>query len=161
MNQDLIYLRAAYDIAVGESTDPRTQNGAILLSQNKSFVADANHFPKDVQETPERWEKPLKNMYVEHAERNVIFAAARRGISTYDAIMYVPWFACPDCARAIVQAGIKRVVGHAAPFHVHPDWQPLIDIADTILREAGVDFVRIEHTFNKFTILFDGVVVTP
>jgi dCMP deaminase len=155
------FLEDAYKAAMILSTDPRTQNGAILVLQNGFILRDANHFPTGVTETPERWKQPLKYKFVEHAERNVILQAARIGYSTLNATMYVPWFACADCARSIIQAGVKKVVGHDAPFHNRPDWQNNIDVADTMLKEASIDFIRIVHKFSGIEILFDGVKVEP
>lgn len=45
----------------------------------------------------------------EHAERNAIYWAARRGIATLNTILYCTDSPCIACSRAIVQAGIKRV----------------------------------------------------
>jgi dCMP deaminase len=151
-------LMLAYEMAMYHSTDPRTQNGAVLLTESGRVLKDSNHFPEGVRETEERWGKD-KLKYVEHAERNVIFLAARLGVATDKAVMYVPWFACCDCARAIIQAGIKTVYGHDADVHhTRPDWKPSIDIADQMLREANVNFFRIRHNFG-ITIKFDGKLV--
>src|SRR5687768_3524816 len=124
--QDRAMLQAAYFHASKYSTDPNTQNAAVLIDDmpsgfddsgryilSKKIVASgANHFPDGVKELPERWERPIKYSYVEHAERNCIYSAAKRGIKTDGLVMYCPWFACADCARAIIQAGIAEVVGH-------------------------------------------------
>jgi dCMP deaminase len=154
-------LHLAYEMAEHSSTDPRTQNGAVLLCMNGRQVKGANHFPRGVRNTPQRWEKPLKYQVVEHAERNAIYRAAMLGIATDNATLVVPWFACADCARGIIQSGIKMVIGHDAPFHNRPDWQSNIDIADQMLKEAGVDFIRIKHKFSGIQIRFDGVIVEP
>jgi dCMP deaminase len=50
---------------------------------------------------------------MEHAERDAIYKAAFVGMQTEGATLYVPWFACADCARAIIAAGITRVVGNS------------------------------------------------
>jgi dCMP deaminase len=155
------YLTRAYKAAMKFSTDPHTQNGAVLVTTLGTVLEDANHFPENVQESQERWTAPLKYKFVEHAERNVILQAARKGIKTDGAWLFVPWFACADCARAIIQAGIRNVVGHDAPFHNRPDWQNNIDVVDQMLKEAGVSFLRIVHKFSDIEILFDGVKVQP
>ena len=154
-------LRLAYEMAEHSSTDPRTQNGAVLLTMNGRQIKGANRLPKGVRETPDRWVKPLKYQVVEHAERNAIYRAAKLWIATDEATMVVPWFACADCARGVIQAGIKMAVGHDAPFHNRPDWQNQIDIADQMLKEAGVQFTRIKHKFSGIQIRFDGVIVEP
>jgi dCMP deaminase len=166
----LLYLKKAYEYAAEHSTDPSTQNGAIILGEvskepprihpESKYIQEyipvidvigigANHFPRGVQEKPERWERPAKYSWVEHAERNAVFDAAKRGNKTDGAIMICPWFACHDCGRAIIQAGIKEVIGHDSPLHkTQPGWEKSIEIADTMFREAGVKFSRIEGHFG-------------
>jgi dCMP deaminase len=47
---------------------------------------------------------------VSHAERNAIYNAALLGVSTKSCTIYVPWYPCIECAKAIVQAGIAKIV---------------------------------------------------
>ena len=63
---DKHWLLEAYKIAASQSSDPRTQNGAIIVSGNKVIAADGNHFPANVEENPFRWERSLKAKWVEH-----------------------------------------------------------------------------------------------
>lgn len=159
---DLDYLHLAYK-AAERSPDPSTQNGAVLVNSDGFLIASAcNEFPHDVLVTEERLVKPLKYQYIEHAERNAIYEAAYYGKKTQGATMYCPWFACMECARAIIQAGITEVVGHA--FHLHtkrPDWQPAIERADEMLRDAGVRFRRVPGEVGGVRIRFDGELVCP
>ena len=118
-DKDVEFMLEAYRWAEKFSTDPSTQNGAVLVSfdgwRDGQIVAwGANHFPQGVLESDERWQRPLKYSYVEHAERNAIFDAAARGVATAGLTMYVPWFACADCGRAIIQAGISNIQQLAA-----------------------------------------------
>jgi dCMP deaminase len=53
---------------------------------------------------------PSKYAWIEHAERNAIYLAARHGISTEGCAMFVELTPCVDCARAIIQAGVVEVV---------------------------------------------------
>jgi dCMP deaminase len=131
-------LKIAYEEAVN-SPDPSTQNAALLV--DKSIVLKAvNEFPVGVEYTEERWERPLKYKIIEHAERNVIFKAARQGIATEGLTMVAPWAACSNCARAIIQAGIKRLVRHKEAGDRSPEfWAQEIEIADQMLKEAGVE----------------------
>lgn len=162
MIDDLIMLREAYGEAVKYSTDPSTQNGAVLVDYTHAVVArGANHFPVGVRETPERWERPAKYQYVEHAERNSIFDAARRGVGTNGLVMYCPWFACSDCARAIIQAGISEVVGHSTPIHGEGSatWKQSIEAAYRMFEESRVRFRHVEGTLG-IVIRFNGKLVT-
>jgi len=52
-----------------------------------------------VKDLPDRFERPIKYMFFEHAERNAIFTAARHGIRTEGATLYVQALPCVDCAR--------------------------------------------------------------
>ncbi|TXH17542.1 MAG: CMP deaminase [Hyphomicrobiaceae bacterium] len=159
---DDFFLRKAYQYAREQSTDPSTQNFAIIVDPRDNCIISQgpNRFPKGVHESPMRWERPLKYSYVEHAARNAIYAAARQGISTFKTVMYCPWFACADCARGIIEAGISEVVGHAASIHKsRPDWQKSIDVALDMLCEAGVKLRYVDGHLGC-SIRFDGNIVT-
>ncbi len=132
-------LRGAYKAAL-KSPDPSTQNGAIVLVGGDIVVAECNRFPDGVILRPERLERPLKYQVIEHAERNAIFAAAKAGHRLDGATMVCPWFACCDCARAIIQSGISHVIGHQTCMDKTPDhWKDSIKVAFEMLTEAGVE----------------------
>ena len=59
---------------------------------------------------PERQERPEKYWWIEHAERNAIYNAARIGTSLNNCTMYISFLPCMDCARAIVSVGIKTII---------------------------------------------------
>lgn len=71
-----------------------------------------------------------------HAELNAILFAARNGSSIEGATMYVTLSPCPDCAKAIAQSGIKKLVYCETYDKNEPGW-------DTILREAGVEIYEV------------------
>lgn len=150
------YLKMAYTEAM-KSPDPSTQNGAVLVAHTGVTVSDCNRFPDRVKLTDERLERPLKYNFIEHAERNAIFAACKLGIPCQGATLYVPWFACSDCARAIIQVGISRVVGHQRMMDETPDhWKESIAHALTMLEEAGVQTELIPGVLDAPKILFNG-----
>ena len=63
--------------------------------------------------------------------------------------VYCPWFACTDCARAIIQAGIKRCVGHSRRNKKKSSiWDENIKIAFQMLDEAGIEYEFIDHKFG-------------
>lgn len=142
MNGDEIFLREACRAALTQSQDRHTQNGALLRAVTGEIVTAANRFPPNVMLTAERLQRPLKYEFIEHAERGVIFAAASAGICTHRATLYCPWFACADCARAIICAGITEVVGLAYP-EPHGRWKDSVLRGDEMLREAGIVCRRI------------------
>ena len=141
-------LALAYAKAL-ESPDPSTQNGALLISDaGKILAADCNRFPDGVHDTKERWERPLKYKIIEHAERNACYAAGKAGIKTDELVMVCCWATCTDCARAIIQCGVKRLVTHKQAYDRSPEsWKTDIDLALQMLREAGVEFV-----------MYDGII---
>ncbi|MCX6606868.1 MAG: deaminase [Acidobacteria bacterium] len=95
-----------------ESSDHKTKIGCIIVRPDKSILSEAcNTFPEGVVDTIEkRKSAPDKYFWIEHAERNAIYAAARLGISTAGATLFVEITPCVDCARAIIQAGLVEVV---------------------------------------------------
>ena len=170
---DIVYLREAYR-AARESDDNNTQNGAILVRANDAASLEdknnivaraANCFPRDIEVTEERLNGPDKLFYMGHAEENVITLALTKGINTKGLIMYCPWFACSPCARYIINAGIKEVIGHTAPeeFYrkLHQEntekkskWDDSIRVALEMLREAKVAYRHVEGKVGLVNILF-------
>lgn len=133
------------------SPDPSTQNGAVLIGPAGDVICgDHNHFPKGVRQSPERWKRPLKYSFVEHAERNVIYSAARQGIPTEGTTIVCPWAACTECARAIVQAGIRTCVRLPLPGGT---WAESIAIGDIIFEESGVHIVTLDLSLIKTSSL--------
>ena len=155
MKHDAIFLREACRIAALESGDPHTQNGAILRAKTGEVCSAANKLPPIVARE-DRLVRPAKYLYIEHAERNVIYSAAKLGIATQDATLYCPWFACADCARAIILSGISRVVGHARLRQLTTDrWKHSIAAADEMFHEADVELVFLTDELGA-RFLFDG-----
>lgn len=151
----------AYRVAT-RSPDPSTQNGAILLRDDKILCSSSNSFPVGVENKPERLERPDKYAFVEHAERGVIYVAARRGIETKGTTMIVPWFACSDCARAIICAGVSHVVGHQNMMDATPDhWKESIAVAFQMLDESGVTYELISAKLGAPQIRFNGELWQP
>lgn len=130
-------------VALDEAThspDQSTQNGAVVVTE-AGYVADCNRFPNGVSDLEERWERPGKYDWVEHAERNAIYLAAKNGLALDGATMVAVWASCADCARAIVQAGIKKLVRGPAD-HGKQNWSDSISVGDIILKEGGVEIVE-------------------
>ena len=94
------------------SKDRSTQVGAVIASPDSAFFSVGyNGFPRGANDDVEtRHERPEKYLWAEHAERNAIYNCARSGHKLLGYRIYVPWFPCMDCARAIVQSGISTVI---------------------------------------------------
>ena len=147
-------LKIAYSEAK-KSTNPSTQNGAILVDdKGRVIVATPNTFPERIAENIERQQnKPTRKKYSVHAERNVIYKAARLGIKTEGLTMVCPWAACGDCAQAIIQAGIKKLVVHKQALERSDHWKEDIDFAFAMLREAKVEIVIFDGKIGADKIL--------
>jgi dCMP deaminase len=149
---ELFILQAA--LISQKSKDPSTKVGCVIVNDDNVILSTGfNGFPRGIDEVQNtsRWKRPEKYHWVEHAERNAIFNAARVGVSLNGAKAYLNWEPkpCSDCTRAIIQAGIKEVIG--------PDriWKGVgagkhysIDYAVDMLREAGVKVTYIDVGFN-------------
>ena len=98
----------------------------------------------------ERWERPQKYDWVEHAERNAIYNAARMGTPMKGCRAYLNWepHPCLDCTKAFIQAGIIEVIGPSTPFPANRDWK--FELGRTLMDEAGVTYRAVEDA-NKDT----------
>jgi dCMP deaminase len=92
-----------------KSKDP-TKVGAILVGKDNTVLLTAyNGNPIKVHDTEKRRERPEKYLYVSHAEQNLIAFAARKGVSTEGCDIYCTHHPCSNCAKSIIQAGIKKI----------------------------------------------------
>jgi dCMP deaminase len=110
------YYELACNFAATFSKDPATKVGAIFLAPDSFEILSMayNGMPRGINETiPERWERPIKYMWISHAEENGILNAARSGTSLLNSIAIVSHFPCANCARMLIQAGIKTIVTKA------------------------------------------------
>jgi dCMP deaminase len=89
-----------------------TKTSAIIVGPNNEIRSTGfNGMPRKFNDSNSTlWEKPEKYFWVEHAERNAIYNAARFGTSLDSCTMYASHVPCVDCGRAIIQSGITRVI---------------------------------------------------
>ena len=105
---DLRYLRMA-NIWAENSYCQRRQVGALIV-KNKMFISDGyNGTPAGFENVCED-ENNLTKPYVLHAEANAITKIARSNNNSEGATMYVTDAPCIECAKLIIQAGIKKVI---------------------------------------------------
>ncbi len=159
MNWDEYYIKLAMLIA-SKSKDPSTQVGCVIVGPDYEIRSTGfNGFPRGVHEenykTPpiasglswhdvdvsDRWERPAKYEWVEHAERNAIYNAARVGVSLKGCTAYLNWEPrpCVECCKGFIQAGIINVVGPNIPFPsggTRKDWK--FDVSTIMMNESGV-----------------------
>ena len=128
---DKRYLRMA-SIWAENSYCVRRQVGALIV-KDKMIISDGyNGTPSGFENICE--EDDITKPYVLHAEANAITKIARSGNNSDGATLYVTDSPCIECAKLIIQAGIRRVV-----------YNELYRITDGIelLRRAGVECVHI------------------
>jgi deoxycytidylate deaminase len=130
------------------SDDPRTQTGAIIVSPvtKKIVVCGSNMLPKGIKLTPELkkvLETDAKYEWIEHAERSCIEKASAQGKNTTNCYMYVTYAPCAPCGRAIINAGIKKVIAPAYPDFSHKKWGESWRIAMKMFEKAKVEFIVI------------------
>ena len=81
-------------------------------------------------------------MYPNHAEREVIYKAAREGVSTKETTMVMPWLPCIPCANAIITSGISTLVVHKQMIErTSEEWKEELWNAVQIMNEAGVQII--------------------
>lgn len=110
MNWDEYFVNML-DVVSLKSKDT-TKTSAIIVGPNNEIRSTGyNGAPRGFNDNDKiKFEKPEKYFWIEHAERNAIYNAARVGTSTDNCTLYASHFPCIDCARAIVQSGITKVV---------------------------------------------------
>jgi dCMP deaminase len=154
-------LRAAYSAAM-KSTDRTTHVGAVLVDQGWNVLAGCNAHTKGYGDMPEHHERPLKYQLTEHAERDVLLRAACEGIITHGLTMYAPWATCPDCARAIVKAGIDTVVCHKECMDRSPErWTEMLALGREIMQRGGVNVIVWCGEVGECENLFNGELWLP
>lgn len=127
--------------AAAKSKDTSVGVGAVLIDKDGNYlISGYNDFPYGLVDTPERRARPQKYTYTEHAERNVIYAAARKGYKLDGATLVQSWYPCADCARGIVQSGIRTVYCQAPNFE-DPRWGEAFKAAQSILFEGMVRII--------------------
>ena len=100
-------------LSAQRSKDPSTQVGACIVNQEKKVVGIGyNGFPTGCNDDDFPWKRDgefldTKYPYVCHAELNAILNSTK---SLRDCVIYVALFPCHECAKAIIQSGMKEVV---------------------------------------------------
>ena len=111
MNWTEYFLGLAEQVKL-KSKDQSTQIGAVIVGEDNEVLSTGyNSFPRGLDDSIlERQERPEKYFWFEHAERNAIYNAARIGVSLKNSTIYLTsGLPCMDCARGIVNSGVKIV----------------------------------------------------
>ncbi len=135
------------------SKDPHTQVGCCIVSQdNKILSMGYNGLPIGCSDDAFPWvregENPLETKYVYtvHSELNAILNF--RGGSLEGAKMYVSLFPCNECAKAIIQSGIKEVIYDCDKY----EDTPAVQASKKMFDAAGVTYRPYERTNREIRI---------
>ena len=136
-----VYFMGIAHLSALRSKDPNTQVGAVIVDdQHKVVSIGYNGFPRGISDDDFPWEKEgelleTKYPYVVHADLNAILNAPR---SLANTSIYVSLFPCHECAKAIIQSGIKKVIYESDKY---ADTQSVI-ASKRMLKEAGLELVQ-------------------
>lgn len=134
------------------SKDPNTQVGACIVSEdNKILSMGYNGFPIGCSDDEFPWEREggeleTKYAFVTHSELNAILNY--RGGSLAGAKLYVSLFPCNECAKAIIQAGIKTIVYECDKYADTPSTKA----SKRMLDAAGVRYYQYAPTGREITL---------
>jgi len=137
MDWDTLFMSMVYLVAM-KSKDKKTHIGAVIVGcQNEVISVGFNGLPIGVNDNiSERFERPEKYYWTEHAERNSILLAHQ---SVKGCKMYTNGIPCMNCARSIVQAGISEViVDKVWDDNNYNQWIEEAERTKIMFKEAGV-----------------------
>jgi len=137
---DELYITMVYLIAM-KSKDESSHIGAVVVGpDNEVRSVGYNSFPRGIDDNVlKRQERPGKYAFFEHAERNAIDNAALVGIALKGCRMYTNGIPCVECARGVINSGIKEVVVDKCWDDNNVDiWEEQAKISSTMFKEAGV-----------------------
>jgi len=127
---------------ISEWTEDRDfKVGAVIVGPDNEIRSTGyNGLPRGIKPDDEdRFNRKSgeKFFWFEHAERNAIYNAARFGAVIADCTIYVNRYPCADCARAIIQSGIKTLCCPAKPSN-DGALDHSFDVSEILLKEAGI-----------------------
>ena len=140
------YFMGVAQLAAQRSKDPSTQVGCCIVDeQNRILSTGYNGFPHGCSDDEFPWNRDeslgeTKYPFVVHAELNAILN--NRGKSLAGAKLYVGLFPCHECAKAIIQAGIKEVIYLSDKYAITPSTLA----SKRMLGAAGVTLTRLVST---------------
>ncbi len=143
---DEYFMGVAY-LSSRRSKDPNTQVGACIVNKEKKIVGTGyNGFPQGCSDDDLPWERegdPLNTKYpfVCHAELNAILNSISRDLT--GCTLYVDLFPCNECAKAIIQSGIKKVIYRDDKYAATDG----VKASKLMFDKAGVEYKQMN--FNK------------
>ena len=141
-------------LAAERSKDPSTQVGACIVSDDNRILSTGyNGFPQGCSDDDFPWNRDssqgeTKYNFVVHAELNAILNAG--GKSLVGSRIFVSLFPCHECAKAIIQAGVKEVVYLSDKYNgTESD-----NASKRLLNAAGVKLTKIKPSKAQIVLNF-------
>ncbi|MCD7756514.1 MAG: dCMP deaminase family protein [Firmicutes bacterium] len=139
-------------LAAHRSKDPNTQVGACIVSPDNIIISTGyNGMPKGCSDDEFPWSRvgeDTKYPYVVHAELNAILNANGRDLR--GSRLYVALFPCNECAKAIIQCGVKEVLYLSDKYADSPETQA----SKRMLAAAGVKYTQMTTDLKTLTLDF-------
>ena len=144
------YFMGVAKLAARRSKDPSTQVGACIVSPDDIIISTGyNGMPKGCSDDEFPWDREgaeTKYPYVVHAELNAILNANGRDLR--GSRVYVALFPCNECAKAIIQSGVKEVVYLSDKYANTPG----VLASKRMLAAAGVKCTQLKAKTKSITI---------
>lgn len=139
-------------LAAQRSKDPNTQVGACIVSQDNIILSTGyNGLPTGCSDDEFPWERhgeETKYPYVVHAELNAILNSGGRVLK--GAKLYVALFPCNECAKAIIQSGIREVI-YLSDKYADTD---NVRASKRMLHSAGVTYRQLDTQLEEISLSF-------
>ena len=134
------YLSLAKEVSEW-SKDPNTKVGAVVVGSKGQILSQGyNGFPRGIADSPTRLKnRDIKLSFIVHAEMNAIYNATYSGVSLDGSTIYIYGLpACSECAKGIIQVGIKKVVVSKQCIEARPHWNESWKKSTAMFAEAGI-----------------------
>lgn len=148
------YFMGVAELSAMRSKDPSTQVGACIVSQdNKILSMGYNGFPNGCSDDEFPWNRDnedpyeAKYFYSTHSELNAILNY--RGGSLEGSKLYVTLFPCNECAKAIIQCGIKKIIYADDKYGD----TPAVRASKRMLISAGVEIVPYRPSGRRLEVM--------
>ncbi|KAM8968460.1 deoxycytidylate deaminase isoform 1-T1 [Sarcophilus harrisii] len=156
------YFMAVAFLSAQRSKDPNSQVGACIINaENKIVGIGYNGMPNGCSDDLLPWRRTAdskldtKYPYVCHAELNAIMN--KNSADVKGCTMYVALFPCNECAKLIIQAGIKEVIYMSDKYHDSDE----TTAARLMFDLAGIKFRKFTPKYSKIVIDFDSINSRP
>jgi dCMP deaminase len=140
---DIRYMNLAKEISTW-SKDSSTRLGAVAIKDKRILSTGFNGFPRGIEDSDNRLnDRELKYGMIVHAEQNCIYNATYHGLSLKDSDIFVYGLPiCNDCAKGIIQVGIKRVI--MTKIREDDKWNESWNITKQMFDEVGIEYEFLE-----------------